>query len=139
VRVRSDGLFSKSDPFWSISKRRPDGVWVQVAKSGASTRTVPHACTHARRTPTHTQRTRTQAEVINNDLNPTWKAQEISLQHLCNGDMHRELKLEILHKEKDDKFIESACYRACTLLCMLVRASPSRRNPSRLLQSGTRT
>jgi hypothetical protein len=121
--VRSDGLFSKSDPFWSISKRRPDGVWVQVAKSG-TLHTHPHARARARMHQTEQGSPllcpHVHAEVVMNDLNPTWKALEIDLQHLCNGDMHRELKLEIMHKEKDDKSIESASAQApvaCACAC----------------------
>jgi hypothetical protein len=72
------GMLGTSDPFWVISKRRPDGVWITVSKS----------------------------EVVMNDLNPTWKPVVVDLRQLCNGDMKRELKLEVMHKEKDDKFIE---------------------------------
>lgn len=59
-------LFSKSDPFLSISKRTEDGSFIPVYKT----------------------------EVKKNRLNPTWKPIKITLQQLCNGDMDCPLKIE---------------------------------------------
>jgi hypothetical protein len=39
-----DGMFSKSDPFWRLWKRRSDGEHVLVAKSGASARVALLSC-----------------------------------------------------------------------------------------------
>lgn len=59
-------FFSKSDPFLSISKMTEDGSFIPVYKS----------------------------DVKKNDLNPTWKPFKITMQQLCNGDMHCPLKIE---------------------------------------------
>ena len=45
-----------------------------------------------------------------NDINPVFKPVTIDLQRLCNGDMSRDMKLEVMHWEKDDKFIEIGHY-----------------------------
>ena len=44
--------------------------------------------------------------MVKNNKSPVFKPVTIPLQRLCNGDMSRELKLELLHHEKDDKFDE---------------------------------
>ena len=62
-----DGWMGKSDPFWQLSKRRPDGEYVRVAKS----------------------------EKVMNNLNPTFKPVTIDLQRLCNGNMSRDLKVRL--------------------------------------------
>ena len=77
-RRRSDGWFGKSDPFFVISKSREDGTFAACCKS----------------------------DVVTNNLSPTWKPLRVPLQRLCNGDMSRPLKLEVLDYDKDDKFEE---------------------------------
>jgi hypothetical protein len=62
-----DGFFSKSDPFFTFSKCRENGEWVRVHKS----------------------------EVIKSNLNPNWLEAVLSVQKLCNGDVHRPLLLEV--------------------------------------------
>lgn len=99
-----DGMFGTSDPFWVLSKRRKDGVYVPVAKSGAAARDGVRV--HVRQQPSHARSVSRRAEKVMNNLNPVWKPVDIDLQHLCNGDMKRELKLEVMHWEKDDKSIE---------------------------------
>jgi hypothetical protein len=75
---RSDGWFGKSDPFFVLSKGREDGAYVPCCKS----------------------------DVVENNLNPVWKPLRVPLQRLCNGDVNRPLKLEVLDYDKDDKFEE---------------------------------
>lgn len=43
---------------------------------------------------------------MTNNLSPQWKPARVTLQRLCNGDMARPLKLEVLDYDKDDKFEE---------------------------------
>ncbi|RLN60745.1 hypothetical protein BBJ29_007139 [Phytophthora kernoviae] len=71
-----DGLFSKSDPFLVISRLREDGnSWTQVHRS----------------------------ETIDNNLNPSWKRFEISLQQLCNGDYRRAISLQVFDEDRGGK------------------------------------
>ena len=46
------------------------------------------------------------SDVVTNNLSPTWKPLRVPLQRLCNGDLARPLKLEVLDYDKDDKFEE---------------------------------
>ena len=59
--------FGKSDPFYNLSKKMPNGQWSLVYKS----------------------------EVIKNNSNPRWSAMDKPITELCNGDYERELKVEI--------------------------------------------
>eukprot|EP00250_Pteridium_aquilinum_P002224 c12414_g1_i1 orf=138-1862(+) len=59
-------LFSKSDPFCTVSKMTEDGSFIPVYKS----------------------------EVKNNDLNPVWKPFKVTMQQLCNGDKDCPLRFE---------------------------------------------
>eukprot|EP00752_Nemacystus_decipiens_P006392 g5760.t1 len=68
-----DGMFGKSDPFFTLSRIREDEKWQQVHKS----------------------------EVVMNDLSPLWKPQNISVQALCNGDYLRPLRLEVWDWDQD--------------------------------------
>eukprot|EP00903_Cladosiphon_okamuranus_P012541 g11743.t2 len=68
-----DGMFGKSDPFFTLSRIREDEKWQQVHKS----------------------------EVVMNDLSPLWKPQEMSVQALCNGDYMRPLRFEIWDWDRD--------------------------------------
>ena len=85
-----DGWFGKSDPFWVLSKMTETGAFVQVAKSA----------------------------VIMNNLNPIWQPVKCAVQRMCNGDMHRPLRLDVMDWDKDDKFeaIGHADTDAATLL-----------------------
>ena len=71
-------LMRTSDPFWVLEKVRPDSVCIPVARSG----------------------------VKKSNLNPVWETVEIDLQHLCNGDTKRELKLTVFDHQKDDVFVD---------------------------------
>jgi Ca2+-dependent lipid-binding protein len=66
-------LFGLSDPFIQISRVKEDGTWVVVWKS----------------------------EVVMNNLSPTWKPTQIKIQRLCNGDLHRPLKIQIWDYDTD--------------------------------------
>ncbi|CAM9640078.1 unnamed protein product [Scytosiphon promiscuus] len=68
-----DGMFGKSDPFFTVSRLREDENWQQVHKS----------------------------EVVMNDLNPLWQAQDMSVQALCNADYLRPLRVEIWDWDRD--------------------------------------
>jgi hypothetical protein len=72
---RSDGWFGKSDPFWRLSKLTENGMYVQVAQS----------------------------VMVANNLNPTWQPVRVPIQRLCNGDLQRPLRLEVLDYDADDK------------------------------------
>jgi hypothetical protein len=71
-----DGWFGKSDPFFVLSKGREDGAFTPCAKSN----------------------------VVKNDLSPSWQPLRLPLQRLCNGDLQRPLRLEVLDYDEDDKF-----------------------------------
>ena len=73
--ANKDGFFGKSDPFLDISRVREDGSFVHVYKS----------------------------EVVMNDLSPSWPRSTISLQQLCNGDLDRPLKIEVMDWDSDGK------------------------------------
>jgi hypothetical protein len=62
-----DGMFGKSDPFVVVSRCKEDGTWVVVWKS----------------------------TVVYNNLNPTWPLMRVKVQTLCNGDLHRPIKVDI--------------------------------------------
>eukprot|EP00753_Platysulcus_tardus_P015302 PLAT4957.2.p1 GENE.PLAT4957.2~~PLAT4957.2.p1 ORF type:complete len:436 (-),score=200.57 PLAT4957.2:50-1267(-) len=68
-----DGFFGKSDPFYTISRVREDGSWDKVWQS----------------------------EVVMDNLSPTWKAVEIPLAVLSNGDLDRPLRVDVLDYDKD--------------------------------------
>lgn len=68
-------MFSKSDPILRISKWQPDNTF----------------------SPVH------QTEEIPNNLNPTWKPFQLTLQQLCNGDKHRQLLIECFDYNNNGK------------------------------------
>ena len=74
--ANKDGFFGKSDPFFVLSKAREDGTFAPCVKS----------------------------EVVKNNLNPTWPVLRVPLQRLCNGDLNRPLRLEVIDWDDDDKF-----------------------------------
>jgi len=63
----SDGVFGKSDPYYTISKLQEDGEYCQVFRS----------------------------EVVKDNLFPEWTLRSLSLQKLCGGDMDRPLVIDI--------------------------------------------
>ena len=67
------GITNKSDPFFIIKKAREDGSWIQVHKS----------------------------EHVWDNLNPVWKPSTMSVQAICNGDIHRPLKIEVWDWDKN--------------------------------------
>ena len=70
-------MFGTTSPFWRLSKARENGTFVQVAQSSTKKRT----------------------------LSPSWEPVRVSMQRLCNGDLQRPLRLEVLHRESDDEFV----------------------------------
>ena len=67
------GITNKSDPFFTIKRSREDGSWIQVHKS----------------------------EHVWDNLNPVWKPSTMSVQAICNGDIHRPLKIEVWDWDKN--------------------------------------
>lgn len=65
-------LFSKSDPFFIISKSAGN-QFVDIYKS----------------------------EIIMNNLNPNWKNFEITMQKLCNGDENNPIKISVFDWDKN--------------------------------------
>jgi hypothetical protein len=47
---------------------------------------------------------RSAAAVVMNNLNPVWQPVRVAVQRLCNGDLQRPLRLEVLDYDKDDAF-----------------------------------
>ena len=72
-KLDNKDTFSKSDPFFQISKKMPGGQWSLVYKS----------------------------EVINNNCNPKWAPLQKSISELCNGDLDRELNISILDHDSN--------------------------------------
>lgn len=66
-RLDNKDIFSKSDPFVKICKARESGAWAPVVKS----------------------------EVVNNNLNPTWRPLRVSMASLCHCDEARPLLIEV--------------------------------------------
>lgn len=73
--ANKDGFFGKSDPYLNISRINEDNTWTLVWKSS----------------------------VIDNSLNPVWKPVKIPMGALCNGDLDRPLKIEVMDFEKNGK------------------------------------
>ena len=74
-RLDKKDLFGKSDPFIIISRVSEEGAFTPVAKT----------------------------EVVRKNLSPQWKQFDISLQQLCNGDIHRPLKFEVFDWNRSGK------------------------------------
>jgi Ca2+-dependent lipid-binding protein len=74
--TNKDGWFSKSDPFLTIERCMEDGKFLQVFRS----------------------------ETIDNNLNPTWKPFEITLQKLCNSDYNRPLRFQVFDEDPGGKY-----------------------------------
>eukprot|EP00485_Elphidium_margaritaceum_P002338 CAMPEP_0202687436 /NCGR_PEP_ID=MMETSP1385-20130828/3115_1 /ASSEMBLY_ACC=CAM_ASM_000861 /TAXON_ID=933848 /ORGANISM="Elphidium margaritaceum" /LENGTH=637 /DNA_ID=CAMNT_0049342223 /DNA_START=49 /DNA_END=1959 /DNA_ORIENTATION=- len=70
---KMDGMFGKSDPYFTISRVREDNKAMLVYKS----------------------------EVIKSNLNPAWKALTIDAQKLCNCDAYRPLIIEVYDWDKN--------------------------------------
>eukprot|EP01038_Epipyxis_sp_PR26KG_P008215 gene8215-11116_t len=73
--ANKDGLFGKSDPFLEISRLNEDGSWTMVYRSIR----------------------------IDNNLNPHFPPVKILMSTLCNGDLDRPLKLELLDYDTNGK------------------------------------
>eukprot|EP01137_Pigoraptor_chileana_P000536 Opistho-2@36895 len=71
--VDKKDFFGKSDPFFLIHKQAADGSWVLVHRS----------------------------EVIKNNLNPVWSPANVSLSSLCNGDVNRPIRIEVVDWDSD--------------------------------------
>lgn len=71
--ANKDGFFGKSDPFLDISRIREDGSFVHVFKN----------------------------QPVMNNLSPTWPVVKLPMQQLCNGDLDRPIKIDILDWDKD--------------------------------------
>ena len=65
--ANKDGLFGRSDPYLVCHRLREAGDWTAVWKS----------------------------EVVMNDLSPTWRAAQLPLSKICNGDLQRPLRFEV--------------------------------------------
>lgn len=73
-----DGMFSKSDPFFEVSKQLKGGggpTWQVVYRS----------------------------EVIQNDLNPKWKAASVSVNDVCGGDKDQPVLISVFDFEKNGR------------------------------------
>uniref|UniRef100_A0A7S3PIB1 C2 domain-containing protein n=2 Tax=Aplanochytrium stocchinoi TaxID=215587 RepID=A0A7S3PIB1_9STRA len=70
-----DGWFGKSDPFLQIERSREGNEWVAVYKT----------------------------EVVRDNLNPKWQPLSLSMQKLCNGDVHRPIRFIVYDWEKSGK------------------------------------
>ena len=67
-KLENKDNFSKSDPYYIISKTMGSGHFAEVVRSN----------------------------VINNSLNPSWDPISIPLSELCNGDYDRQLKITVM-------------------------------------------
>lgn len=76
--ANTDGLFSKSDPYYQIMKK--------VEGLRGSEYDVVH-----------------RSGVIKNNLNPNWEEEMIDLRTLCDGDLNQILKLQVYDYESDGK------------------------------------
>jgi hypothetical protein len=70
-----EGFFAKSDPFLIVSRCNEDGSYSKVWQS----------------------------PVVMDCLTPKWGPMKLSLATLCNGDIHRPIKIEIFDHEKSGK------------------------------------
>lgn len=75
--------FGKSDPFYVINCKQPSGDFHKVFTS----------------------------EVVKSKLNPQWKPQAVPMRQINNGEMERELKIDVFDHESDGdhKYIGSMC------------------------------
>ena len=108
VKLDNKDTWSKSDPFVRISKARENGAWVPVLKTevragsaGLSLTAFGSRCPAALLPAVQLPHSRASvplpspAQVIDNNLNPTWKPFQASMAQLCNCDPHRPLLLEV--------------------------------------------
>jgi hypothetical protein len=75
--VNKEGFFSKSDPFIVILRCNEDSSYSRVWESSK----------------------------VMNSLNPRWGQTKIPLSTLCNGDIHRPLRIEIYDWERSGKHV----------------------------------
>ena len=67
-KLENKDNFSRSDPYYTISKTMGSGQFVEVIRSN----------------------------VVNDSLNPSWAPITIRVSDLCNGDYDRQLKIEVM-------------------------------------------
>mmetsp|Transcript_22558 Transcript_22558/g.42003 ORF Transcript_22558/g.42003 Transcript_22558/m.42003 type:complete len:465 (-) Transcript_22558:34-1428(-) len=72
-KLKNRESFSKSDPFFTISRMHENGDFMQIFKS----------------------------EYVSRNLYPEWKPLKLSLQKVCNGDLDRPIKIEVFDHEKN--------------------------------------
>lgn len=75
--VNKEGFFSKSDPFLVILRCNEDNSYSRVWESA----------------------------MVKNSLNPHWGTAKLSISKLCNGDIHRPLRIEIYDHEGSGKHV----------------------------------
>lgn len=75
--LNKEGFFSTSDPFLQISRLNEDGAWTVVWKN----------------------------QHIPSTLNPHWSVAKIPMTVLCNGDIDRPVRIEVLDWEKSGKHV----------------------------------
>ena len=68
-------FLGKSDPYYDLKKKLPNGEWTLVYKS----------------------------EFVEKDVNPKWNTMEKSINEICSVDYNRELKIEIYDHDKRGK------------------------------------
>mmetsp|Transcript_27206 Transcript_27206/g.48868 ORF Transcript_27206/g.48868 Transcript_27206/m.48868 type:complete len:369 (-) Transcript_27206:4389-5495(-) len=73
--VEDVDIITKSDPFLVFCKGREDGSWLKV----------------------HT------TEFIANNLNPVWRAFNVPVQLLCNGDFFKPIRIELMDHERSGR------------------------------------
>jgi hypothetical protein len=80
--ANKDGIFGKSDPFYTLNKVREDGSRVKVFQSE-----VREAPTHERQVILKTgfMTNLVLEKVVMDNLSPTWRQTTVSVRSLCNG------------------------------------------------------
>lgn len=116
--ANKDGWFGKSDPFFLIHKGREDGSWVTVAKSEARGDCRLQSRAVLCRGGAHRPLRPAAAQVIMNNLNPSWKPYRIPFSLLCNGDFNRPLRIEVFDFDRDDS-VDKIGHGDTTLAAMM--------------------
>lgn len=66
-KLTNKDMFSKSDPFFVISKKAPSGAMIRIKTS----------------------------EVVQNNLSPAWASVKLKVNQLCNGDYNRPVQVDV--------------------------------------------
>ena len=66
-KLTNKDTFSKSDPFFVVSKKAPSGAMIRVKTS----------------------------EMIRNNLSPVWASVKLKVNHLCNGDYNKPIQVDV--------------------------------------------